>query len=488
MLKCDVAMELPVPDLAEARPLVAWLTRSAKGVDNSTWTRTSDLTGVAAEHRNSGAKLGTTKRDHVLADMDRNLLSLMVVGVHQDPLDEVVAVLIASNVNKWNAWTIRMSSGDDSEVAIQKLRTTNLEALLNNLGSKLINAVAVGVGQDVINNATLVWRRAMLAEMLNAPVAELTMSDKVDVGDDFLDSRTLLLLDAVLKDVLNNQTASLTKSNLMPHAAKSLVDLQHDLRGFTTPTKLEQLLPDVTSIAMNDRIWNAAKKFSDHVSFVILWDRVESLLNDVAAERVHAERQYIAVNGVGDRDNLLGSAMLEAALDKEVAEAVDHQGVCLVDNGLNDLKLLLRSTDLELLLKEDGGLLIVVADYLVHDVLPVAGHSLVKKTAVVHRLERGDIGLTVHSTSREWPGIANALDTGDTEASRRSNRTTNPALIVVLAGKARRTDRRRCQGSTTRRVAPKLSHRISQSWVDSQLASVTSHAKGRVHAHQFVVV
>ena len=42
--------------------------------------------------------------------------------------------------------------------------------------------------------------------------------------------------------------------------------------------------------------------------------------------------------------------MLEAALDQEVTEAVDHEGIGLVDDGLDNVKLLLGSADLELLL------------------------------------------------------------------------------------------------------------------------------------------
>lgn len=268
----------------------------------------------------------------MLPDVDGDLLLLVVVSVHQNPLDEVIPILISSDVDKWDARTIRPSGGDDQKILVQEIQTTDLEALLHNFGSKLIDAIVVGVGQDVINDATLVGWRAMLAEMLNTPVAELAMSDKVDVGDDFLDSRSLLVLNAVLEDVLNNETASLTKSNFMPHASKCLIDLQHNLRWFARPSQFEKLLPDVTGISMNDSIWNASKKFLDHVCFVCLWDGVEGLLNDVTTKRIHAECDHIALNGISDGDNLLRSAVLEAALYKEVAKAIDHQGVCLVDN------------------------------------------------------------------------------------------------------------------------------------------------------------
>ena len=241
----------------------------------------------------------------------------------------------------------------------------------------------------------------MLAEMLDTPIAKLAVSNEVNVIDDLLDSRPLLFLDTVLEDVLYNQAAGFSKGNLMPHAAKSLVDFQHDLRGLAAPTKLEQLLPDMTSIAMDDSVGNASKKLSDHVSLVALWNGVKSLLDDVAAESVHTEGYDVAMYGFCDSDDLVRCAVLEATLNEEVAEAVDHQRVCLVDDGLNNLKLLLSCAHLELLLQEDGRLLIIVAHNLVNNILPVAGDGLVKETAIVHRLKRCDIGLTIASG---WEG------------------------------------------------------------------------------------
>ena len=69
----------------------------------------------------------------MLANVDADLLTVMDMSVHEDPLDQVIAILIARNVDERDAWSIWVSSGDDSEVAIKKLDTTNLEALLNNL-------------------------------------------------------------------------------------------------------------------------------------------------------------------------------------------------------------------------------------------------------------------------------------------------------------------------------------------------------------------
>jgi hypothetical protein len=44
----------------------------------------------------------------------------------------------------------------------------------------------------------------------------------------------------------------------------------------------------------------------------------------------------------------------------------------LLDYGLYNLILLIRSADLELLLQEDGCLLVIVANNLVNNILPIA--------------------------------------------------------------------------------------------------------------------
>lgn len=185
----------------------------------------------------------------------------------------------------------------------------------------------------------------------------------------------------------------------MPHTAESIVDVLHDLRRGLSPAKLKQLLPDVASIAVDDSFGNAAKELVDHDSLVILGDGIESLLNDVASERIHGEVQGITTNSLSDLNDLLRSAMLEAALDQEVSEAIDHEWIRLSNNRLDDIVLLLCGTDLELLLKEDGGLLVVVADNLVNDVLPVAVDSSIKKASVIERLSSWQVRLSFNGNS-----------------------------------------------------------------------------------------
>lgn len=226
----------------------------------------------------------------------------------------------------------------------------------------------------------------MLTQVLDTPITKLTMGDEINVGNDFFNGRTLslsvgvamqvesahlFLLHTVLEDVLDNKAASFAKRYFMPHTSQSLVHLDHDLRRLTSPTQFEELLPNVACIAVDDGVRNAAKKLADHISLVIFRDGIKSLLNDMAAEGIHAEGNDIAMNGISNGNDLLRSAVLEAALDEKVAKAVDHERIGLVDDGLDNLELLLGGADFQLLLQKDRGLLVVVAYNLVDNVFPV---------------------------------------------------------------------------------------------------------------------
>lgn len=175
----------------------------------------------------------------------------------------------------------------------------------------------------------------------------------------------------------------------MPHSTQSLVDILHDLRRRVGPTELKEFLPDMTCIAVDHSLRDPSQKLVDHDRLVLLWNGVECLLNDVAAEGVHRKAEGIASDGLRNFDDLLRRAMLKAALDEEVPETIDHQRIGLRDDCFNNVILLLGRANLELLLEEDGCLLVVVADNLVDNVLPVAVHIAVKEATVVERLSRG---------------------------------------------------------------------------------------------------
>lgn len=73
----------------------------------------------------------------------------------------------------------------------------------------------------------------------------------------------------------------------MPHAMKSFVDELHDLGRTLSPPQLEQLLPDMTGITVDDGLGDATEKLVDHDGLVVLWNRVERLLNNMTSERIH---------------------------------------------------------------------------------------------------------------------------------------------------------------------------------------------------------
>lgn len=127
----------------------------------------------------------------MLSDVLSNNLTMLGVGVRENVLDEIVAVLVAGNVDQWDARTIETTLTDTIKVAAEEVNTTNLEALLNYLGSKLVHAVLRGIANDMINGAATISWGTMFADVLDAPVTELAMSNNVNACQDFLNARAL---------------------------------------------------------------------------------------------------------------------------------------------------------------------------------------------------------------------------------------------------------------------------------------------------------
>jgi hypothetical protein len=71
----------------------------------------------------------------------------------------------------------------------------------------------------------------------------------------------------------------------------------------------------------------------------------------------------------------------------------------LCNNSLNYIILLLSSANFELLLEEDGSLLIIIADDFIDNILPVTIDGTIKKTTVVKRFSGWQIGLTFRGSS-----------------------------------------------------------------------------------------
>ena len=146
---------------------------------------------VAAEHGHAGAVLGAAEGDHVLADVRGYKISVMGAAIRQDVLDQVVAKLITSNINQRHTGTVGAALAYALEVAVEELAATNLEALLNHLGSILIHAVFGSKAEDVVDGSVAVRSGPVLADVLDAPIAELAVRDDINACKDFIDAGPL---------------------------------------------------------------------------------------------------------------------------------------------------------------------------------------------------------------------------------------------------------------------------------------------------------
>ncbi|KAF1733016.1 hypothetical protein CRV24_006912 [Beauveria bassiana] len=68
-------------------------------------------------------------------------------------------------------------------------------------------------------------------------------------------------------------------------------------------------------ISMNDSLGDSAKQLMNHDCFVVLRDRIKSLLHNMAPKRVHGKTESVATYGFGNFDDLLWGAMLKTTLN-----------------------------------------------------------------------------------------------------------------------------------------------------------------------------
>ena len=131
-----------------------------------------------------------------------------VVRMGENVLDQIVTILIARNcryrsmrslyrdnflltINQGDARTILTTFADTLQIAFKELRTANLEALFDDFGSKLIHAVFCGIAKHMVNSTGPVLRGPMLTNVLDAPIAELTMGNNVNIIENLVNTGTL---------------------------------------------------------------------------------------------------------------------------------------------------------------------------------------------------------------------------------------------------------------------------------------------------------
>lgn len=127
----------------------------------------------------------------MLADVASDNLSMLGVGVSKNVLNEIVAVLVAGNVNEWDAWTVVAAFANTIKISTKKFHSANLEALFNNFGGKLVHAILRCIADDMVNSTATINRCSMLANVLNAPIAKLAVSNDVDTSENFFDAGAL---------------------------------------------------------------------------------------------------------------------------------------------------------------------------------------------------------------------------------------------------------------------------------------------------------
>lgn len=145
----------------------------------------------------------------MLPNVATDKLAMLRAAVRQDVLDEIVAELITRNcleisfscierahrslrtVNQRHTRTVRASLANTVEITVQKLAATNLEAFLDDLRSILVHAVFCAKAKNVLDCSTTISRRAMLADVLNAPVSKLSMCNHIDASQYLVDTGAL---------------------------------------------------------------------------------------------------------------------------------------------------------------------------------------------------------------------------------------------------------------------------------------------------------
>lgn len=127
----------------------------------------------------------------MLTNVSSNNLTMLRIRVGEDILDEVIAILVAGDVDEGNPGAIHTAFTDTVQIAAEELGATDLETLLDNLGSKLVHRILGSVSNDMVDGTASVRRRSVLANVLDAPVTKLTVGDDIDVGEDLLNTMAL---------------------------------------------------------------------------------------------------------------------------------------------------------------------------------------------------------------------------------------------------------------------------------------------------------
>jgi hypothetical protein len=71
----------------------------------------------------------------------------------------------------------------------------------------------------------------------------------------------------------------------------------------------------MASISVDYSLGDPSQELVNHDRLVILWNRIKSLLDNMASEWIHGKAESVATDRLSDLDDLLGGAMLKASLN-----------------------------------------------------------------------------------------------------------------------------------------------------------------------------
>lgn len=77
----------------------------------------------------------------MLSDVRRHHFSVLWRCIVQNPLDQVIAVLVAGNINQGNSSSVTTPFTNTVQVAAEEVRASNFEALFHNLGRELVRRI-----------------------------------------------------------------------------------------------------------------------------------------------------------------------------------------------------------------------------------------------------------------------------------------------------------------------------------------------------------
>ena len=76
---------------------------------------------VGAKHTDARSEFGTPERHHVLPDVGSHHLTMLRRRIIENPLNKIVAILVAGNIDQRNPGAIATSLADTVEIATQKV-------------------------------------------------------------------------------------------------------------------------------------------------------------------------------------------------------------------------------------------------------------------------------------------------------------------------------------------------------------------------------